>query len=765
MRKFYDTVASRADGDPVAGARVRLLNPNGSAAAMYDANGKLLNPPIATNNYGYYEFYSPNGTYQIQVIYPGSVTQTITDVQIYDLSNMLTSTDNTIYPPVPSSRIWICSPTGSDTGAGTIADPISLNAAVGNGGVTRLPTNGAVVQCRGGTYSIANRNGVIFAMLNPGEQITLTAYPGETPVFSNAIQLFRGSSNTSAWQPVAGATVNLYESVGNPGGVSGDYFLGFWKDAGGTYHLLCTPRSTDTLQSTSGYIVGAGEYYAGPSITGTSGGVKARIRLDGADTDPLFGANTPTPSIVDPRSNDLMIFNNNSVCFVLGTGWVLDGLTLSDAHTAISFTAGSMNNIIRNCVFDRIAFRCVTAGGAINWTVEDCDMRSPFERQGYIRWQDVKGGSTYLIANRPVAIDTGGASSLNGKIRRNKIGSSDRIWFDGLLGNHYNLEVGGSGSGRYAYANPEDAAWTDANTFYCLDDGAQMPQSCRYLHIHHNYFFGAGVSRDGTTAGDDGDGNPVIHHNIFDSTKNLMPYFRKLMPTDVDPYDARGYNLKGYRHPWAMLGHGGTGGPTTYEYNWTIAYNTIIWSEICDSQNAYLGPHAGTSGHLQGDPMRVFNNLIYDPGNLYIPNGHYRVWNDSSNPIVSTSGRWIADGNVRARPAALTDPNVPGYIRFLFTSTSPTTNININNITDGLVALRPSGGPNHQAVIDSQAYYAPGWEATGIDFAADIATLVDLTTYRPLDARLKTGAADMSTYGLNGLGVYNPWRGARSPLS
>jgi hypothetical protein len=77
------------------------------------------------------------------------------------------------------------SPTGSPTGQGTIADPMTFEA-----GLTKAHDDTTVTEVvlRGGTYNVVGRAGSIDPVPS-GPNLTIRAYTGETPVFDNATQV------------------------------------------------------------------------------------------------------------------------------------------------------------------------------------------------------------------------------------------------------------------------------------------------------------------------------------------------------------------------------------------------------------------------------------------------------------------------------------------------------------------------------------------------------------------------------------------------
>ena len=110
--------------------------------------------------------------------------------------------------------------------------------------------------------------------------------------------------------------------------------------------------------------------------------------------------------------------------------------------------------------------------------------------------------------------------------------------------------------------------------------------------------------------------------------------------------------------------------------------------------------------------------------------------------FYATTGREIYDGNVYWYY------QVGSPWRLLHMSTG------INNGTLTTVSqLRAS-----QAFLDSQAYYAPGWEHSGLSVDPQLDG-----TYKPQAASCQTGAVNLTTRGWPGTASYEAWRGAMNP--
>lgn len=85
MRK-YDDVVQNLHGDVIVGAQVQIMlaGTNTPAAVFSDAAGMVNLVAVATDRLGRFEFYAPNGRYDIYVVVDGNRVAHDTDTLIYD---------------------------------------------------------------------------------------------------------------------------------------------------------------------------------------------------------------------------------------------------------------------------------------------------------------------------------------------------------------------------------------------------------------------------------------------------------------------------------------------------------------------------------------------------------------------------------------------------------------------------------------------------------------------------------------------------------
>lgn len=87
MRKYFDTVINRSNGEPVNGATVAVTTETGAAVQLYSDNGitPIANPinAVTTNGYGLFQFYVDSGVYNLTYSFGGK-SVSVSSVEIYD---------------------------------------------------------------------------------------------------------------------------------------------------------------------------------------------------------------------------------------------------------------------------------------------------------------------------------------------------------------------------------------------------------------------------------------------------------------------------------------------------------------------------------------------------------------------------------------------------------------------------------------------------------------------------------------------------------
>ena len=272
-------------------------------------------------------------------------------------------------------------------------------------------------------------------------------------------------------------------------------------------------------------------------------------------------------------------------------------------------------------------------------------------------------------------------------------------------------------------------SWENSNTFENVwDDAWQMLGNEYRQEFSYNRCYGAGPSMDqaGSRNASPDPGKLFIHHNIIDVTKHHVFWGRDGCKEDG--------KTEGNRHAIALSTHGV---PTVYSMPRKFYYNTVVSTEMpfAGSNSSYLDMSEfgrGATNHQA--PHEVFNNI-------------FKVRKLISPLVDANSGNFIMDGNIYWRP-------VSGNPHWRFINTS-------GGLIDGafpvvmdtVAKLRAT-----QALADSQAYYPPGWEASGLDVDPDLDA-----DYKPRATSVKTGAVDLTGKGWPGTSVHEAHRGAVAP--
>ena len=217
-------------------------------------------------------------------------------------------------------------------------------------------------------------------------------------------------------------------------------------------------------------------------------------------------------------------------------------------------------------------------------------------------------------------------------------------------------------------------------------------------------------------------GTVYIHHNVIDTTTRLVFWGRY------------GRDDAGVRESIPLSTHGS---PTEYTWPRKFYYNTIVTGQTVGAA-VYVGWGLfGLTATNSQATHEVYNNIF-----------HVMDGRAGGRDFDATSGREIYDGNVYWHYQVGSPSNYRSPWRLLHMSTG----INEGTFTT-VRQLRES-----QAFLDSQAYYAPGWERFGLSVDPQLDR-----TYTPHAASCRRGAVDLTTRGWPGTARYEAWRGAIDP--
>lgn len=452
---------------------------------------------------------------------------------------------------------WVVSADVQGTGgAGTIYDPWSLTyAAAGAGGLIQP---GDTVQLRGGTYrpytdaGQSRSVGYLFTVNGTAAKpIIFQPYLDEDVLFSDPADLSGGW--TQVYFEEDGITpidplATVYESndtvgTGTQWVTCHFYDQGDWRIIGslrGPSGGVTNADAAQALYSMSSRFLTFEGFYVGPCIL-PLGNRKLRIRLDpcivqeqeGAVVqNPFFGEDTQVyPSTLNPNELDLhvCIFDDVGVS-VRADYLIFEGFRFNGFNRAAWRDEGDYN-VLRQCTFEAVPYIGARIGASDNSTTQAGEYYQNFF-DGMLDFNtspmargDIKNGEELIVQNRNQVFSVD-SSAENGTVWGNQF----RRAFDGTVFSSPGWEVGYTPPAGFPLtdAGREQLMWDRGNLFYMIwDDGMQVFSRAQNANIHHNRFFGAGVSRDGDTSGVDYGGDmPNVHHNIFDGTNYTVVWDR-----------------------------------------------------------------------------------------------------------------------------------------------------------------------------------------------------------------------------------------------
>jgi hypothetical protein len=264
------------------------------------------------------------------------------------------------------------------------------------------------------------------------------------------------------------------------------------------------------------------------------------------------------------------------------------------------------------------------------------------------------------------------------------------------------------------------------------DDMYQIFSSHYNIEIDHNFVYGAGPSHDHTGGPGPAPGTKYIHHNVIDNTAFEMMWTRH------DPHVLAEQRYQGWQHPVPLSRHGvpvveiRPGVLLEFRDPWKFYNNTVIIGLNLPSGEVGFG-RWGTASDPASPSHDVYNNIfIIDFDQMWV------------QYLTSNLASEIYDGNVYyAVP-----PAVPFWNRVRTSADQQGQDIP----TTTLAALKAL------VTTDSQNFYAPGFESSGIDGNPQLDA-----NYRPsISGPAATGAVDLSATGFPGV-TSDVWRGALAP--
>jgi hypothetical protein len=609
---------------------------------------------------------------------------------------------------------------GDSTKRGTIDSPWSLDYAARGAGGCIQP--GHTVWVRGGTYR-SNQDFEITVSGTDTDKITFQSYQGETVILDGALPEFTTTGN-DAW--VADVPLspdhNVYHSA-RTYPLKNVYYGGFIQIDCDWYSLAPHTELSYLLSDNQKWeFPQANPRYLGPGIS-----LKASpenpdmgtiyIRLDHATPEAQLGRPVAQVDEPDPRQHKIYLCRSNRFGLrIKGSHLVIEGFTQINNFIGCFVMDGTDQTdiTIRNCGGRPIRFgaRCGTVDGLL---FDSCNFYAhmPSDRW-WIAYEDIKGaefpdhlphqGEPPAKQVRKAGLDLGLAAHVV------VVNCLLDEFFDGILAQ-------GSKATDLRTAHDIEVANTTFNHIW--DDAWQMNGSLYTIDFHHNFCYGAGPSIDNPWTNDQAD-TIYIHHNLIDTTTRLVFRGRFGSPgAGIDESSPLPSHMSSNEYAWPRK----------------LYYNTIVTGRTCS------GPDVGWSlpkAHNPQGTHEVYNNIFV------VLDGR-----PGGRDFDATSGREIYDGNVYW--CYFTNvKHVLSPWRELQTSANP---LPLHLPFSTVAELQAS-----QAFLDSQRYYPPGWEYSGLSEDPQLDN-----DYKPQNPSCQTGAVNLTGKPLKGVIPYEWWRGAIKP--
>jgi hypothetical protein len=570
---------------------------------------------------------------------------------------------------------------------------------------------GGVLYVRGGEYDEPN-GAKVFASAtgSPSKRTIVCGYRDERPHLNGSYPEFRTIGN-SAWE-LHDATRNIYKSVlsYDPGdaGITGF----FTADDGNGYSLIpyrafdpsnapeeckmpVAIAALDYLSSDFEEFERCTARYMGPGTAWNPIDGKIYIRLQPSSFESLHNRVLPKATNLDPRQNSLTLMGPNTGIFLEDCSYVrIEGIELTYWQGASS---SSSSGPTHDHEFRDVTVHCGMHGfRLLSGVVYDC-CRVYGYMPPWLASSDIKGGEEPAKHARKFGIQLGD----NCEVRNCLI---DGV-FDGILSE-----------------NAHDSRIHHSMFSHIWDDMYQIFSSHYNIELDHNFIYGAGPSHDHTGGSASAPRTKYIHHNVIDNTTFEIMWTRKDSTLDKD------IRYQGWQHPVPLSRHGAP----AFGDPWKFYNNTVIIGQHPNSEPGFgrWVPDPNPSA----PPMHVVYN------NIFVI--HFdQIW---VQYLTSNLASEIYDGNVYYA--------VPPAVAFWNRVRTSAGEQGKNSPTMTLAELKAL------VALDSQNFYAPGFEASGIDADPELDP-----TYRPsIWGPAATGAVDLSATGFPGA-TAEVWRGALAP--
>lgn len=618
------------------------------------------------------------------------------------------------------STYYVDSNIGNDSNNGTKALPWKTITAKVN-----TLTAGDILFLRGGIYY---ERFTITVAGTASKPITLRAYPGEKPIIDggNECKALRSTPNT-LWT-LHDADTNTYITTGTyPTGIGSVY--GYLGPENRGYQLNAYDRLTDLMAAGQNETMNENTgTYCGPGVWYNSSNDKIYCRLENSAIQGIMSLNYPTN--IDPRQTPLYLFGDGAVVTFGATAAFIecDGIEFTYQKNALRFNSGAHDITIKNDYIRAGRTPCYIDDNVYNILFENNKFVSNIP--GWISWTDVKSkrsDQSQIAGNyQGAAIDIQGSSN-NIEVAYCLFDSV----FDGV--------------------NPIDSAYNinvHHNTFIGIrDDCMQIGTAAYNINVYNNKMVGVSKACSTDNSGNAAQANRgkvYIHHNIIDCTTKFRGGRAKNgngvgfgAQNDYDTYDNQ-YAGPGVGDPltydgmvWARpFGDHSTPEDVT-EAPWKIYNNTILYGR--DLSNHGSGAEYRFEFVESGAYHEVYNNIM-------VQIHDFRYLRDIQ--IDNSISHSIYDGNCYWYPGIGT-----AFASQRFQVKNGATETDYGTLSAMRTAVKD--------ITDN--YYAPGWEASGIEGDPGLDS-----QYYPTSNNARIGGIDLSGKGWPGVdgAIY---RGALKP--
>ena len=488
-------------------------------------------------------------------------------------------------------------------------------------------------------------------------------------------------------------------------GVTGQIFGHFKDGASGDWYALLPYWSNDHFTET-------GDQWRGPGARGVSGRVRVRLQKPSTALVTQTLASARKPANEDPRQNVIRVGPTGALINVAASHWIFDGIEFAGGQPLFSFSQDRSHFGFYRCRFfsprDMVVLR-----RNHHVLFDDCECIGGFPV--WWDWVSIKAGT-----------------------QRNRDGKLAMVVGDWQGGAVTHLEIRNCllkdmFDGTTLSANHNDTIHIHHNMLECTDDACQNKATTRNVDFHHNHIWGVGHSFEGTGGTSSAaPGTTFIHHNLKMNTRILLWDFGQT------------YTNGCLASHW----EGGYGSGTPFiMYHNTFVVRVPNLNGIA-AQVQYIN-HSDSNN--TGIPHQVFNNIVVSHAEAGANNAYALI-----NARVQDASQ-IYDGNLWHR-------HLMGSVA------NPWLWRNIKNRRDGSTfkAFNSLAAFKADAFFqDTKAYYAPGWENSGVEadpqFVAPDYQDTRKGDWRPQAAAALSGIVDLTGKAWPGIDPSETQRGALKP--